>query len=62
MLRTKNECLFQEGCEPQFLRETSVEAVCSSAGPVNISFMQRCAEETKEARPERYSKNVSSRP
>lgn len=56
--RTENECLLQEGCEPQFLR---VCCVCSSSDPVTISFLQRCAEETKEAKAEGYSKKVSSR-
>jgi len=37
-----------------------MEAVCSSSGLVNICFTRRCAEETKEARAEGYSKNVSS--
>lgn len=62
MSRTKNECLLEEGCEPQFLRQCAMEAVCSSSGPVNMSFIWRWAEETDETRAEVYLREVISHP
>lgn len=62
MSRTKNECLFEEGHEPHFLRRCSAEAVCSSSGTVNTSFIRTWAKENKETRAEAYLKKVSSHP
>lgn len=38
------------------------EATCSSSGPVNLYFVQRCAGQSEESKAKEYWKNVSSCP